>query len=212
MTGAGRRSAGVSLALAGSMAFLAGATDVFGLRRLGDLYVSFMSGDTTMLAGAIGRMDGARAGLVAGLVGLFVAGAAAGSAVAEASGRHHARMVVLVVTALLAAPFGYPAWTTGFLVLAMGALNSAMGRVGAAGISLTYVTGALAKFGQGAGRTIAGGRPGWSWLLQAPMWASLLAGGIAETLVQVWRSGAGLLPLVVLSGVIGLASIPEREG
>ncbi len=33
----------------------------------------------------------------------------------------------------------------------MGLLNAAMHRAGATGISLTYVTGALVKFGQGLG-------------------------------------------------------------
>ncbi len=71
------------LALAGGMAFLAGATDVYGLSRLHDLYVSFMSGNTTSLGKAIGEGDFARAATAAGLIGLFVAGAAVGAVLAE---------------------------------------------------------------------------------------------------------------------------------
>ena len=45
---AGQRTTFSELSLAGGMAFLAGATDVYGLERLRDLFVSFMSGNTTM--------------------------------------------------------------------------------------------------------------------------------------------------------------------
>ena len=70
----------------------------------------------------------------------------------------------------------------------MGALNAAMNKVGGASVSLTYVTGALVKFGQGAGNWLTGRRADTSWLLQAPMWASLLAGSIVAVMVQ--RLGA----------------------
>ena len=50
----------VALAIACAMAFLAGATDICGLARLHDLFVSFMSGNTTMLAFALGHGDLAR--------------------------------------------------------------------------------------------------------------------------------------------------------
>ena len=42
-----------ALLLAGGMAFLAGATDVYGPSRLRGLFVSFMSGNTTMFGKAI---------------------------------------------------------------------------------------------------------------------------------------------------------------
>lgn len=42
-------SASVQLATAGGLAFLAGATDVHGLTLLHDLFVCFMSGNSTML-------------------------------------------------------------------------------------------------------------------------------------------------------------------
>ncbi len=70
----------------------------------------------------------------------------------------------------------------------MGALNAAMSKVGSASVSLTYVTGTLGKFGQGVGNWLTGRRADLSWLLQAPMWASLLAGSVAAMVVQ--RLGA----------------------
>jgi uncharacterized membrane protein YoaK (UPF0700 family) len=53
-------------AIACAIAFLAGATEICGLARLHDLFVSFMRGNTTMLAFALGRGDLAPAGMIAG--------------------------------------------------------------------------------------------------------------------------------------------------
>lgn len=66
----------------------------------------------------------------------------------------------------------------------MGALNAAMSKVGNASVSLTYVTGALVKFGQGVCNWLTGRRADLSWLLQVPMWASLLAGSCAAASLQ----------------------------
>src|ERR1700722_12529345 len=89
-----------ALVLAGSMVFLAGATDVYGLSKLGDLFVSCMSGNTTSLGVAIGSGDGGRAATAAALIALFVVGAAAGTVLAEWSGRWPV-VVMAAVTVLL---------------------------------------------------------------------------------------------------------------
>ncbi|MBV9248706.1 MAG: DUF1275 domain-containing protein [Acetobacteraceae bacterium] len=195
------------LPVAAGMAFLAGATDVYGLARLHDLFVSFMSGNTTMLGVALGSGDWARAQKVAALVGLFVAGAAGGAILAVWAGvRHHAAVVALVSAAVLTVPLAQPTWTIESFVLAMGALNASMSRVGAASVSLTYVTGTLVKFGQGLGDMLCG-RPGdWSWLVQAPMWLSLLAGGTCATLLH-WRLGSDAVwPLPLMAALLALAA------
>lgn len=71
-----------ALPLAGAMAFLAGATDVYGLSRLRDVLVSFMSGNTTMLGQAINKGDIRRCGVILGIIGCFAAGAAVGTMLA----------------------------------------------------------------------------------------------------------------------------------
>ncbi len=162
------------------MAFLAGATDAYGVVELRGLYVSFMSGNTTMLGMAVGGGDLARSAAIALLIGMFVVGAGAGEIVFNVVGRFRAAAVPFVVSVLLCVPLAIPGGTAVALVVAMGALNAAMSRVGSASVSLTYVTGALVKFGQGAGNWLTGRRADLSWLLQAPMWASLLAGSIAS--------------------------------
>ena len=138
-----------ALILAGGMAFLAGATDAYGFVELRGLYVSFMSGNTTMLGMAVGGGNLTRSGAIAVLIGMFVVGAATGEALFNVAGRLRTTAVVFVVSIVLCIPLAFPGWTALALVLAMGALNAAMSKVGSAGVSLTYVTGALVKFGQG---------------------------------------------------------------
>ena len=198
-----------TLALAGGLAFLAGATDVFGVARLHGLFVSFMSGNTTELGIAIGKGAYARVGLIAGLIGCFVAGAALGAAIAERTGRRHAPVVAFVVACLLTVPLLRPHWTVPALTLAMGALNATMNRVGQTSIGLTYVTGTLVKFGQGLGQWLCGARPHGSWAIQGAMWLSLLCGTVAAGLTQHWLGGS-MWPLPLLAFV--LAGLTAAHG
>ena len=179
------------MALAGGMVFLAGATDVYGLSKLRDLFVSFMSGNTTSLGVAIGSGDGGRAATAAALVALFVVGAASGTVLAEWAGRWHSVVVMVAVTLLLTFAAAVPSLAIHSVVLAMGALNAAFSRIGVTSVSLTYVTGALVKFGQGLGRLVIGRSGGdWSWTVQGVMWGCLLAGAIVERCAQAHLAGA----------------------
>ena len=201
-----------ALPLAFGLAFLAGATDVYGLARLNDLYVSFMSGNTTMPGVALGRGDWARVQVAAGLIGLFVAGVAGGAALEVLTGRNQTAVVTLAVAVVLAVPLWEPRSTIVALVLAMGCLNAAMNRAGPASISLTYVTGTLVKLGQGLGRTLCGRRDGWGWLLQAPMWLSLLAGAVCAVLSHRWLGSEALWPLPASALLLALAAAMGQPG
>ena len=64
--------------LAGVLAALAGMVDAIGYLRLGHLFVSFMSGNSTQLAVAVGRGDLTEACIITELIAPFVLGAAAG--------------------------------------------------------------------------------------------------------------------------------------
>ncbi len=166
------------------MAMLAGATDVYGLTRLRDLFVSFMSGNTTLLGVALGHEDWARGGAILLLIGLFVTGAAVGALLEVVGGRRHVGLVACAVACALAVPLLWPASAAAIFVLAMGALNASLSRIGDASVTLTYVTGTLVKLGQGIGHALCGRSAGWSWLWQAPMWLSLLAGATLGTVLQ----------------------------
>lgn len=205
------RADGVALGLAAGMAFLAGATDVYGLDRLGGEFVSFMSGNTTLLGIAVGQANWARAASFATLIGLFVGGAAAGAAVGVLGGRRHAGIVALAVAATLTMPLLRPGWATPAFVLAMGALNGSMNRAGPVPVGLTYVTGTLVRFGQGLGRTLCGRPDGWGWLWQAPMWLSLLAGAVAAILVRQQLGADALWPLPVLALVLALGALARER-
>ncbi len=199
-----------ALALAGGMAFLAGATDIYGLSRLGDLFVSFMSGNTTTLGRALGDGAFGRAGEAARLIGLFVLGAAAGAAIAERAGSRRATAVAFTVAAGLAVPLLQPDWTTPALVLSMGGLNAAMSRVGETSVSLTYVTGTLVRFGQGVGQMLCGRPGGGSWVLQGAMWLCLLGGAVCACLLQQRLGPARLWPLPALA-LAALTAIHDRR-
>ena len=195
-----------ALVFAGGMAFLAGATDAYGFVELRGLYVSFMSGNTTLLGMALGGGGLTRSAAIGLLIAMFVVGAAAGEVLFNVAGRFRGAAIPFVVSVLLCVPLAIPGWTAFALALAMGALNAAMSKVGGASVSLTYVTGTLVKFGQGAGNWLTGQRAELSWLLQAPMWASLLSGSIAAVMVQ--RLGAERpWPLPVIGLLLTICAI-----
>jgi uncharacterized membrane protein YoaK (UPF0700 family) len=185
------------LAVVCALTALAGAADACGLARLKDLFVSFMSGNTTSLGVALGGGDWSRAGLIAGLVALFVSGAALGEILAVASGRWRLPVVTVAVTAGLVAAAAAPAATAAALTLSMGALNAAISRAGGVTVSITFVTGALVRLGQGFGKMLCGqGAGAWGWLRHGAPWLGLLAGAAGATALQ----GRGIDPLRVLPG------------
>ncbi len=195
------------LFLAAGMAFLAGATDVYGLGKLGHLFVSFMSGNTTKLGVALGQSHWNEAGKIAGLIGLFVLGAALGELVSRLRPRRHAALVAFMVATLLAVPVVLPAGTVTALLLAMGALNASMTRIGQFTVSLTYVTGSLVRFGQWLASLCCGKRDGWGGLLQLPLWLSLLAGAVAATITRSILGDQEIWPLPALALLIAAAML-----
>jgi uncharacterized membrane protein YoaK (UPF0700 family) len=90
------------LAVVWWLAALAGAVDASGVSILKDLYVSFMSGNTTSFGIAIAQADWSRVRLIAGILATFVGGAATGAIVAIVVGRYHLPIIVAIVAALLA--------------------------------------------------------------------------------------------------------------
>ena len=97
---------------------------------------------------------------------------------------------MVAVTLLLTTAAAVPSLAIHSVVLAMGALNAAFSRIGVTSVSLTYVTGALVKFGQGLGRLVIGrGGGDWSWTVQGVMWVCLLAGAVVERCAQAHLAG-----------------------
>ena len=199
--------AALSLVLAGFLAALAGIVDAIGYLHLKALFVSFMSGNSTQLAAALGQGDSVEAATIAELIALFVFGAAAGQVVAGFAGRRHMTWVLigvaifLVIAAVLAG-------ASEPMVIAMGALNASMDRAGNIPVSLTFVTGVLVRFGRGLGDFLTRRATGWSWLEQALPWVGLMVGAIigavaygqvAETAIWVPVALAGLLAVCLVA-------------
>ena len=163
------------LMLAGFLAALAGMVDTIGYLRLGHLFVSFMSGNSTQLAIAVGGGDLTEAAVIAELIALFVLGAAAGQVLTGFAGKWHLTWALVAVAVLLAIAAGL-ATSPEPMVLAMGALSASMQRAGKIDVSVTYVTGTLVKLGQGLGNFLTRRSTGWTWLVQASPWAGLIVG------------------------------------
>lgn len=205
-----RQRSSVGLALVAAISFLAGMTDAIGLMAVGE-FVSFMSGNTTRTAVALAEGDVGRAILLlTGLVA-FVLGNTFGVIVAARSRPYG---VLLCVTALLAASALVPEpREVRFLLLifAMGTINAAVEQIEGLPIGLTYVTGALSRFGRGLGRFILGVRDR-KWLVQIVPWTGMLAGAIAGAGLQRNAPEAAAWAPFVVAALVTAASIliPRR--
>lgn len=142
-----------------SLAALAGFVDAAGFLAAGGYFASFMSGNTTRLGVDLSSNLQAAA-TPAGLIAGFVLGVIIGAMLAEYGGkRRKTAVLAFVCIALVAAALSAPLWPTGFLgasVLAMGAINNVFRRNGEVAIGVTYMTGALVRFGQALAARLMG--------------------------------------------------------
>ncbi|MDM9626850.1 YoaK family protein [Rhizobium sp. S152] len=191
-----RRSTGI--ALAGAISFLAGMTDATGLLLSGD-FVSFMTGNTTRAALAIGTGDLPHAVILISAIIVFVLGNAGGIVLAHFV-RRRVFAVLATVGVLLALASTLSADSLAMprfylMVASMGAVNAAVEHIEGLPIGLTYVTGALSRFGRGIGRWIIGDRR-LEWTIQIVPWIGMLAGAVAGAFLT---QAAGTRALWVVS-------------
>lgn len=196
----------IGLVVVWFLAVLTGAVDVCGVSLLKDLYVSFMSGNTTSLGVALAKADWARVALIAGIIAAFVGGAAAGTIVATLAGRRHLTVTILLVGVILVIPLAAPGAAIAAMTFAMGALNAAMQHAGPVQVSVTYVTGTLVKLGRGLGHLLCGELKDWAWLEQAVPWTGLLAGAAGMSLLLAQYGGRTFAALPVASALLALAT------
>lgn len=198
-----------------AVAALAGFVDITGFLQLDGYFVSFMTGNTTLLARDLaGGMH--RVAVPALLIAGFVMGVTIGTLVGD---RLAARRKVVVcgmvasmlVCAAIARLADQPEISLGLLVIAMGALNTAMSGNRANPVGLTYMTGALVRTGQLLAERIGGDRSA-NPLPFACLWASLLTGALCGALVGLNLGAASLW--VAASGALALClaaiRIPAR--
>ncbi|MBC8128939.1 MAG: DUF1275 domain-containing protein [Rhizobiaceae bacterium] len=207
-----RRRARVGLGFAAALSALAGMTDAIGLLVAGD-FVSFMSGNTTRFAVALGSSEWVRAAELGAIVATFVFGNAAGVVFAALTGRRHGVLLglvaVLLSIAALLSPFRMA--STLLLVFSMGFLNVAVERVEGRALGVTYVTGALSRFGRGIGQWLLGhGNDGWR--LELVPWLGMLSGALVGVIGALWLGPSAIWMSAVVAAFVAVVSalIPAR--
>ena len=139
--------------LAAALAMIAGFIDAYGIITYG-VFVSFVGGNTTQTGYQTAEGAFRAASLSALAILFFLVGSFAGTLLVQAAGRLARRAVFSIVAAALAevvglTHFGFLSVGFGIAIVsvAMGVMNSALARVGAQSVSLTFVTGTLSRVG-----------------------------------------------------------------
>jgi len=166
------------------LAGLAGAADSIGFLEFSQLFMSFMSGNTTRFGVAVSSLDWEGTTRFASVIALFCFGAFLGTLIAAWSGRWRLS-VLLIIQAILFAlgltvlPFGSTAFPLHAypIVLALGLQNATLQDEAGRSIALTYVTGSVVRFGTGVANMVLH-KPNPSFWIQAPLWGALSAGAI----------------------------------
>lgn len=194
---------------------LAGFVDALGFIRLGGLYTSLMSGNTTQLAVALGHGQPLGAVLPALLIAAFLVGAVSGGAISALCPPRWITPTVLGLEAAalsaavaLAAEHAHVGVASLFLALAMGGQNAVLAHVQGFRAGTTFVTGALFAFGQKAALALAGRGPRLGWVGDGSVWLSLLVGAIAGTFAHMHLGIAALaIPAIITAGLCLAASL-----
>jgi len=175
---------------------LAGWVDAIGFLRLGGLYPSFMSGNTTQLGIAIGTHDWTAVALPAVLVALFVAGAFAGALIGGLATRWHLfwcftlEAVLLIGAFLLSLAQARPVLAIAPLPLAMGLQNATALQFARRGVGITYVTGSLVTLGEGLADAVRGNTTRWP--RPCLTWLAMGVGAIGGATAHVVAASAAL--------------------
>ncbi|MFE1602404.1 YoaK family protein [Methylobacterium sp. ID0610] len=204
------------LPLALALSGLAGCADAIGFLEFSQLFMSFMSGNTTRCGVATAHGDWESAMRVTFVIALFCFGAFLGTLIA-AWARSWRLPVLLSLQALLlgiglvmppgthAVPVqAYP------IVLALGMQNATLQDEAGRSLALTYVTGAVVRFGTGLANLILH-RPAASFWIQAPLWGALSTGAVVGGALQIrFGEGAFLVPAglaAVLAGGVTILTL-----
>lgn len=185
----------IALLLAG----LAGWVDAAGLSGASKLFVSFMSGNTTIGSLAFAHGDWSRVARVAEVVACFVGGVTVGELLTFLARRRGAALVLLAETlclaggTVLAAHPAQPDWMeTLSLAGGMGLQNAAMHSAGGVRVGLTYITGTLVQLGRSLAGLLAG-RGGMDKAMRFfAQWLALAVGATLSGLALVWSRPVAL--------------------
>jgi len=195
----------VGLCFVAALSFLAGMTDAVGFTATGD-FVSFMSGNTTRLAVSISHGDTQAMLGITALIVAFILGNALGVIVARLVNRRSWPLLLCVALLLcLAALMPTQLIVLLCAALSMGMINAVVEQVNGLPIGLTYVTGALSRFGRGLGRWLLGERR-HGWRVQLVPWAGMLLGAALGAWLQHHLGLQALAGSCVLACLLALVS------
>lgn len=190
---------------------LAGYVDALGFIRLGGLYTSFMSGNTTQLAVFGAEADLHRVVLPMVLILAFLTGSILGSGLAILVPARWTTPTVLAYEALLivgglALGLQSPelAVASVFVALAMGAQNAVLAQVKGFRAGTTFVTGALFSLGQKIAQALTRTGDPLGWVGDGLVWLSLLSGAVFGALAY---NALGLYALIPPAGVAGTLAL-----
>jgi uncharacterized membrane protein YoaK (UPF0700 family) len=198
------------------LSFVAGLVDVLGFSSIGGHFLSFMSGNSTFLALAIGRGDIMLAAGLMALIGLFFIGVMMGMGVGEfdrARASSLKPLVLLIVSLILfgsgfLALFGFPEAAIGMAVIAMGMMNTALSRKDGVVFGLTYLTGAVVQSALHTYLKLKGDHEASAWPFMA-QWSALIMGGIIGVFLHHSQGLIGFFTAGLL--VFGFALMGFRE-
>ena len=192
--------------LAAVLALIAGYADSYGFLNY-KVFVSFMSGNTTLTGLQTGQGDFVEAGQNFLPLPFFVAGVIAGALLVRSNLSQELRRLLVLVAALLIACLAgvslgpLPGWLgIMMLSLAMGIMNTAVTLVGGQTVSLAYVTGDLNNLGRQLASAVKGtpvpqaqgpwDTHGHRAALLAGLWTAFLLGavlgGVATLHLATW--------------------------
>lgn len=181
------------------LSFLAGMTDAISFTSAGD-FVSFMSGNTTRLASSLSLGNWSHVVQIAVLIVSFIIGNALGVILATVTARRSWPLLLAIGLALITASQVQSLAGLSTAALSMGMINAVVEEINGLPIGLTFVSGALSRFGRGAGRWLMGKRHS-GWRIQLVPWLGMLSGAVLGAyLGHIW----GLAGLV-FSGFFSLA-------
>lgn len=195
--------------LAIAIAALAGLVDANGFLAANRYFLSFMSGNTTRLAVDIVK-DPHQALVPLGLVGGFVAGVTIGAIIADrALARRKTAILAFATILLLVAAVAHGAGVLGLMmgatVVAMGSLNNSFRRNGEVAVGLTYMTGALVRFGQGLAARLQGQHSAGTFNNLA-LWMAMLGGAVGGAALFVALPLAGTWACAGYAAILAIAA------
>jgi len=168
--------------LALGLAGLAGLVDATGFVVAGGYFTSFMSGNTTRMGVELVERP-ALALAPLGLIACFLTGVVVGALTGRRFRGRHKRVLLGLVAVLLGSGAallmaGLPIPFLGLSAMAMGLANNVFSRDGEVTVGVTYMTGALVRFGQGVAARLAG-EPLPSTRGYGVLWSALALGAAA---------------------------------